>query len=148
MKDQNIMDERILFERREIQSRGYAWLVILLLISVVIQQFFLNAPFAQYAVEFFLMIGCGVYNIISNYSKGIDIWNTHGNGKRKLFISTVITGLATIILLAVLSGNYQIKQLGAYFIGFVLFMYSVRLIMVRLNHKKQQAIDQELGDEE
>ncbi len=148
MKDQNIMDERILFERREIQSRGYAWLVILLLISVVIQQFILNAPFAQYAVEFFLMIGCGVYNIISNYSKGIDIWSSKVQGKRKLFISTAITGLASVIALAVLSGNYQIQQLSTYFIGFVLFMYSVRLIMVRLNHKKQQAIDQELGDEE
>ena len=67
MKGNKIQDERIIAERREIQSRGYAWVVIILLISIFIQQFFMKAPFAQYAVEFFIVIGCGIYNIIANY---------------------------------------------------------------------------------
>ena len=47
MKNNQIQDERIILERRTIQSRAYAWLVIILLISVLVQQFFMNAPFEQ-----------------------------------------------------------------------------------------------------
>ncbi len=57
MTEKPIQDERILQQRRFIQSRGYAYLVLILAVSVLVQQFVLHAPFAQYAVEFFLLIG-------------------------------------------------------------------------------------------
>lgn len=148
MKNNQINDERIIAERRKIQSRGYAWIVTILLISVIVQQFLLKAPFAQYAVEFFVLMGCGVYNIISNYKKGIDIWNPRGDDKKKIFLNTLISGIISVILFAYLSGNHKINSLLSYFISFVTFIFIFRLIMIGINKKKQGAIEKELNDED
>lgn len=148
MKNNQIQDERILTERRKIQSRGYAYIVYILLISVVVQQFFMNAPFAQYSVEFFILIGCGIYNIISNYMKGVDIWNPRGDGKKQILLSTLISGVASVILYAILSGQYEFDGLAFYFVFFVIFCFSVRLIMIALNRKKQELIDKQINDDD
>ncbi len=148
MKSDRIQDERILAERRKIQSRGYAWIVTILLVSIIIQQFLLKAPFAQYAVEFFILIGSGVYNAIANYKKGIDIWNPRNDGKKKILFNTLISGIASVILFAFLSGNYKMNNLVSYFVAFVTFFYVFRLIMIGINNKKQRAIDKELNDDD
>lgn len=148
MKENNIQDERILLERRKIQSKGYAWIVTILLISIIVQQFFMRAPFAQYAVELFILIGCGIYNVISNYMKSIDIWNPRGDGIKKILFNTLVSGTASVILYAVLSGNYQIKNLAFYFVSFVVFVFLTRLIMISINKKKLQAIDKKLNDDD
>jgi len=148
MKNNKILDERIIAERRKIQSRGYAWIVTILLVSIIIQQFFMNAPFAQYAVEFFLLIGCGIYNVIANYKKGIDIWNPKGDGKKKILFSVFISGIASVILFAFLSNNYEIYTLLTYFITFVASFFIFRLIMINIINKKLRAIDKELDDDD
>lgn len=148
MKNNKIQDERILLERRKIQSTAYGWIVILLLVSIVVQPFFMKAPFAQYAVELFILIGCGFFNIISNFRKGIDIWNPAGNGKKKMLFSTIVLGVASAIFLAFLSGNYDVKNLALYFVTFVIFLFTFRLIMIGINSKKQQAIDKKLNEDE
>lgn len=53
MKKSKMNDERVVSQRRKIQSDAYQILVYCLLISVLIQQFIMNAPFEQFAVEFF-----------------------------------------------------------------------------------------------
>lgn len=57
------------------QSDAYQILVYCLMISVLIQQFIMNAPFAQFAVEFFCLIGSGIYITIRNLSVGVYIWD-------------------------------------------------------------------------
>lgn len=148
MKNNYIQDERILSERRKIQSRGYAWITIILLISVVVQQFILNAPFAQYAVELFLLFGCGLYNIISNYQKGIDIWNPKGEGKKQILFNTILTGIASVLLFAFLSGNFQKTNLLLYFVAFIVFFFITRLIMIAITNKKLEAIDKEIDNDD
>lgn len=93
MKNNKVKDERIIAERRKIQSTGYAWVVTILLTSVVVQQFFMRAPFAQYAVEFFVLVGCGIYSTIAHYKRGIDIWNPRGDGRKEILINTLIAGI-------------------------------------------------------
>ena len=68
-------DERVLQERRKIQSRGYSLLVLALAASVLVQQLALDAPFSQYAAELFLLLGCGVYQLIAHAVRGLDLWN-------------------------------------------------------------------------
>ena len=148
MINNRIQDERILLERRKIQSRAYAWIIYILIISIIVQQFLLKAPFAQYAVEFFILIGCGFYNIISNYQKGIDIWNPAGVGKKKILLNTIVSGFVSVILWAILSRNYKIKNLALYFVTFVVFFFIIHLVMVSINNKKQQSIDKELNDDD
>lgn len=148
MRNNKIQDERIIFERRKIQSEAYVWLVYGLLISIIVQQFFLKAPFAQYAVEFFALIGCGLYISIRHFKEGIDIWNPKGDSKKKLLLNTVISGVASVVLFALLSGQYDMENLGSYFVGFVLFFFVFRSAMIALNKKKQEAIDNKLNKEE
>lgn len=148
MKSNRIQDERIIAERRKIQSRGYAWIVTILLVSIIVQQFFMKAPFAQYAAEFFILIGCGIYNTIANYKKGIDIWNPENDGKKKILFNTFLTGIASVVLFAFLSGNYKTNNLVSYFIIFVASTYLFRFIMMGMTDKKQRAIDKEWNDDD
>lgn len=148
MKNNKIQDERILFARRKIQSQAYGWLIFGLMISIIIQQFFMKAPFAQYAVEFFVLIGCGLYVSICHFREGIDIWNPRGDGKKKMLLNTIITGVASVTLFALLSGQYDITNLASYFVSFVLFFFIFRSAMIAINKKKQQTIEKRLNDDE
>ncbi len=148
MKSDKIQDERILTEKRNIQSRGYTWAVYILFISVIIQQFFMNTPFSQYAVELFLLIGCGIYVLVSSYMRGIDISNPRGDSKKQILFSAIVSGIASVILYADLSGNYEMNDLMFYFAFFVVFFFISRIIIIVLNRKKLDSIDKELNDEE
>ena len=127
MKNNKIQDERILLLRRKIQSETYGWLVWVLMISIIVQQFFMKAPIAQYAVEFFALIGCGLYISIRHFREGIDIWNSKDNGKKKMLLNIIVSGIASVILFAFLSGTYDIKYLTSYFVSFVIFFFLFRL---------------------
>lgn len=148
MKNNEIQDERILFTRRKIQSKAYGWLVFGLMISIIVQQFFMKAPFAQYAVEFLALIGCGLYISICHFKEGIDIWSPKGVGNKKLLLNTIISGIVSAIIFALLSGQSDIKNLISYFVSFVLFFFIFNSVMIFMNNKKQQAIENELDDDE
>lgn len=148
MNNNKIQDERILLERRKIQSEAYGLLVTGLMISIIVQQFYMKAPFAQYAVEFFALIAGGLFISIRHFKNGIDIWNPNGESKKKLLLNTVITGIASVILLAILSGQYYIKNLALYFVSFVIFLFIFRSAMITINKKKQQVIDNKLNEDD
>ena len=148
MTQEKIQDERILQERRFIQSRGYAWLNILLLLSVVVQMFFLKAPPAQYGVELVLFIGCGLYNAVSNLRRGINLWSHPVGGKKNVFLDAVITGVIGVIVFAILSGETQAWVLTAFFAAMVASCFGARLAMNALVKRKQNAMDKALDEEE
>ena len=148
MKNNKIQDERILLARRKIQSDAYGWLVWVLMISIIVQQFFMKAPFAQYAVEFFVLIGCGLYIAVRHFKEGIDIWNPKGDGKKKLLLNTIVSGVTSVILFALLSGIYDIKNLTSYFVSFDIFFFVFRSAVIAINKKKQQTIENKLNEDE
>lgn len=148
MTEKPIQDERILQQRRFIQSRGYTYLVLILAVSVLVQQFVLHAPFAQYAVEFFLLIGCGIYNLVSNCTRGIDIVNPTGKNPAQLLAESVETAVVGTVALALLGGERNWQDLLLFFITFVAVMYGVRLGLILLTRKKQEEIDKALDQDE
>ena len=148
MNDKKILDERILAERRKIQSRAYAYIIYILLIAVIWQKFFMNAKFAQYSVELFILIACGIYNIIANYIKGIDIWNSVQVSKKQMFLNTVISGLIVSTLYAVFSGQHEFYNLAIFFLTYVFFFFVIRYVMTFFNKRKQEKIDKELDNDE
>ena len=148
MKNNQIQDERILLERRKIQSTAYTWLVTILLASVVVQQSFMNAPFVQYAVEFFILIGCGLYNIISNLKKGIDIWNPSGVKKKKILLNTILSGIISVIVFVFLSGEDSVVDLIQYFVTFIVFFFILRIVMTKITEKKQLRIEKKLNKDD
>lgn len=148
MKNNKIQDERILLIRRKIQSDAYVCLVCLLIISIIVQQFFMNSPFAQYAVEFFVLIGCGLYISIRHFKEGIDIFSQKGDGKKKLLLTTIRAGVISLIIFAFLSGKYDIKTLTLYFVNFVIIFFVLNSGIIFINKKKQQTIENKLNEDE
>lgn len=142
-----IEDERIVAEKRRIGSIAYRGVVYLLLASIVIQQFFLKAPFSQYAAEFFVLIICGIYTLISSYRKGIDIINNAGKSHKMRAGNILLTGISAVLLLGLLSGEWGFGYLVSFFSLFILFMFSYNLIMEKLIKRKQESIDKELEAE-
>lgn len=149
MSNNQLQDERVLTIRRKIQSETYALVITALLGSVLVQQFLLRAPFAQYAVEFFVVIGCGAYTTIRNLSAGIDLWGTGGakTGKKRL-LSTVLGSLCAVLLLAVLSGQTDATSLGVFFVCFVVASLLLSSGMAALQRRKQHAIERALDADE
>ena len=71
MKRQEIKDERVIEQRRKVSSEVDAILMIVLLVSIFVQQFFQNAPFKQYAVEFMCFFGISFYKLVRYMTLGL-----------------------------------------------------------------------------
>lgn len=148
MKNNRIKDERITAQRRKIQSDAYQILVYCLLISILFQQFILNAPFAQFAVEFFCVIGVGIYMTIRNLSVGVDIWDSHTCTNKKLFINSIISGIICVTLFVFLSGERNVWSIVLIFISFSVVYFILNFTLQYINKKRQKQIDDEIEDNE
>ncbi len=160
MKKKVIQDERITSKRRKIQSDAFGILFFVLLVSVVIQQQFLKAPFEQYAVEIICFFGMSVYIIIGNIIAGD---NMFGEGKRAKIIPLIhslIAGITVTVINGILNysryaGHYEDDNTG-YFIGMlaVTFISSagasfiVLYIFYIVNKKRQEKIEKHLDTDE
>lgn len=141
-------DERVVSQRRKIQSDAYQILVYCLLISVLIQQFIMNAPFEQFAVEFFCLIGSGIYITIRHLSVGVDIWDSQRHTNKKLLINSIISGGICVSLLIVLAGERNVWSIILIFVSFIIVYFLTQLVLRNINKKRQQQIDDELGSDD
>ena len=148
MKDDNIRDERIVFERRKIQSDAYQILIYCLLISIVIQQFILNAPFSQFAVEFFCLIGMGIYMTIRHLTIGIDIFNSTRNSNKKILINGLTSGVISVVPLAILAKEKNIWNLIIFIVVFSSLYFIAHVALRFINEKKQKQINQRMNVDE
>lgn len=151
----NINDERILSERRRIQSRGYTYIIYALVASIVIKMVFMDAGFEMYASELIILIGSGLYMIVANYLKGINIWSINANdGTNRFSKNLIIAGVISIIL------NDNLKKYTGigiadskmtaivYSVSWLTIFSIISIVMYYLNKKKQEKIDKQLDDEE
>ncbi|OMD42024.1 DUF6773 family protein [Paenibacillus odorifer] len=148
MKTSKVNDERIVSPRRKIQSDAYQILIYCLLISILIQQFIMNAPFAQFAVEFFCLIGIGIYITIRHLSVGVDIWDSRSHTNKKLLINSIISGGICVSLLIVLAGERNVWSIILTFVTFTMVYFLVHLVLRNINKKRQRQIDDELSTDE
>lgn len=148
MNTKKEQDERMVLMRRKIQSDAYQLLIGILLVSIVVQQFFLKAPFSQFAVEFFCVVGCGLYLIIRNLTCGIDIWKAREQSNKSILINAVSSCIVFAILFVIFTGEFNLTPLISISVLFVLFNFSVQKLMQYLTRKKQTAIDAKLDEDE
>lgn len=148
-----IQDERILAERRKIQGRAYGYIIYALVISMVIKIVFMGADFKQYATEFLILIGSGVYIIIANYLKGINIWAVSPNENAKKWNKNLI--IAAFI--AVILNDILLKRLGigqskifsiTYGVAWTSVFLIISAVMNHLNKKRQEKIDKQINDDD
>jgi len=160
MKKQNTQDERVVARRRKIHSEAYSILMMVLLASILVQQFLLNASFEQYAVEFIGFFGMSIYMIIRYLTIGLDI---HGEGKRSKripLVNSMVVGITVTTINGVLNyteytESYQEDGIGYFitflavtFISAVVSAFAVLSYLNYLNKKKQAKIENQLEQEE
>ena len=160
MKMQNSQDERVVAQRRKINSEAYGILMIALLCSMLVQQFLLKAPFEQYAVEFICFFGMSFYMIIRYMTLGLNIY---GEGKRAEaipIVNSIIAGIVVTVINGVSNYTQYAKQYQQDGIGYFIAVLAVTFISATvsgyiilscldyLNKKKQAKIQKQLDEKE
>ncbi len=150
-------DERTVAQKRKIGSETCSLLLLALMISLLVQQFVLNVPFANYAAEFICFFGACAYLLIRNIMSGNDLYSRKNTGKKYVLINSLVCGTTICIIAG--SANYArygdkatsdiwlatfavtfLCGTAAAFVGFSIIDY--------LNNKKQKNIADELDQEE
>ena len=156
MKDL-IQDERTVAQKRKIGSETCSLLLLALLIAILVQQFVLNLPFANYAAEFICFFGACFYLLIRNITAGNDLYSRKNTGYKWVIINSLLCGFTICVVTGIAnytrygdnttSSIWLITLLitflcgtAASFLGFSLIYY--------FNKKKQQNIADELDEEE
>jgi len=160
MKKQNTQDERVVAQRRKIHSEAYSILMMVLLASILVQQFLLNAPFEQYAVEFICFFGMSIYMIIRYLTFGLDIYGEGKRSKRIPLVNSMVVGITVTTINGVLNYTeyaeryqedgigYFITFLAVTFISAAVSAFAVLSYLDYLNKKKQAKIENQLEQEE
>ncbi len=160
MKKQNMQDERVSSQRRKINSEAYGILMVILLVSILVQQFLLNATFEQYAVEAICFFGMSIYIIVRYNMVGL---NLYGEGKRAkgiVLVNSIVTGTIVTITNGVLNYTkyadkyredgigFFISVLAVTFISATVSAYVVLLCFDYLNKRKQAKIQKQLDEDD
>ncbi len=161
MRNLKIQDEREIVQRRKVNSEAYGILMIILFVSVLVQQFLLKAPFEQYAVEVICLLGMAIYMTIRYITLGLNVYG-HGEGKESNLLPLVISITTGIIVTAIngvlnymeyanhYTGNfgYFVATLIVTFISATFFTFIILSYLTYLNRKKQYKIQQQLDENE
>ncbi len=160
MKNQDLQDERIVAQRRKINSDAYGILMIILLGSILVQQFLLNASFEQYAVEFICFFGMSAYMIIRYLTSGFNLYGEGRRAKTISFVNSIVAGSVVTAINGVLNYKqyadkykedgigYFIAVLVVTFISATLLAWIVLFCINILNERSQKRIQKKLDEEE
>ena len=148
MEKIKIQDERVLSIRSKIQSDAYEKFTWVLAIAIIIQQIFLDAPFSQYAAEFFILVIAILYTSIRQYQEDATTWHPKSESKNKLLFNIVISGLGSVIFLTYFSGISDTEWLAFYFVIFVILYAIIQSIAIAIINKKREIIENKLDEDE
>ncbi len=159
MKKQ-MQDERILTQRRKINSEAYGILMIVLLASILIQQSLLKSPFEQYAVEFICFFGISFYVLIRYMMLGLNLYGETKRAKVIPLVNSIVMGIVVTAINGVLNYSEHAAQYKADGIGYFIAVLAVTFICATiisfivlsffgyLNNKRQAKILKRLDEDE
>jgi hypothetical protein len=160
MKRKNIQDERVSAERRKIASESFGILMMVLFGSILVQEFLLNAPFEQYAVEFICFLGILIYVILRYLTLGLNIYGEGESAKSSPLVTSIVAGIAITAINGVLNYmkyaeryqedgiGYFIAMLVVTFISATIFAFVLLSCVNYLNKRKQAKIQKQLDEDE
>ncbi|OXX83172.1 hypothetical protein AVM15_12785 [Paraclostridium benzoelyticum] len=148
MKNIKNQDERVISQRRKIQSDGFQFLIYALFLSVLIQQIFLQAPPSQYMAELLCLIGAGFYNIIRNLNIGNNLFGDDSNSGKRLLKNTLFSGIGSVILVAIITGETNIWNLLISGLTFAITFGGMTYFFYYISKRKQDKIKRELDIDE
>ena len=157
MKKEFIKDERDTAQRRKVGSETCNLLMLGLLLSLIIQQTIMDAPFEQYAAEFICFFAASLYIVARNLALGTDFITRREKNRKWLIISSLVGGLTMTALLSIANyAEYGDKHNFITLTGTILifFITSTALMffgfsfLYTLNRKRQMKIAKKLDEEE
>ena len=148
MKNIKNKDERVIAQRRKIQSDRFQLLIYGLLLSVLVQQVFLQAPPSQYMAELLCLIGAGFYNLIRNLNLGNNIFGDDSDSSKSIFKNALFSGVGSVIFAALLTGEKNIGNLLSCFLTFTVVFGGMTYLLYYISKKKQDEIKRELDIDE
>jgi len=160
MKKQNSHDERVITQRRKVNSEAFGILMIVLIASIFVQEFLLNAPLEQYVVELICFMGMSLYMIIRYVVLGVNIYDDEKPAKSIPLVISIVVGIVVTAINGVLnhsqySEHYATDGIGFFiaalvftFISSSIFTFAVLSLMSYLNKKKQAQIQKQLDEDE
>ena len=160
MKKQKAQDERITAQRRKVNSEAFGILMIVLIASVIGQQYLLNAPLEQYIVELICFIGMSFYIILRYVTLGINIFDEGKHARSIPLVNSIVTGIVVTVVNGVLNYSqnaekyksdgigFFIAVLGITFISASIFTFVVLSFVSCLNKIKQAQIRKQLDKDE
>lgn len=148
MKCSKNQDERILTQKRKVQSDAFQLLIYYLLIAILVQKFIFNAPFYQIVVELIGVVGAAFYVEIRNLLLGNDIYSTSTETKKNIVKRSIISGCVCTIILLTLAGITDIKILLVSFLCITISFAGFSFLLYYLNRKKKDKIEEELNKDE
>jgi hypothetical protein len=159
MRNQKNQDERVLAQKRKIQSDAFVILFLGLLMSVLIQQFIFNAPVSQYIVEFIFFIFSSIYLLIRNIVDGNDIFSSNRSVQKIILMNSLVCGLTITIINTTLNyiklGNLFITDFtNTLLISLITFICSTIIAFLAFkllyiaNMKRKKQIETKFNDED
>ena len=160
MKRKTMQDERVAAQRHKINSEAYCILMIVLAASILVQQFLLNAPFKQYAVEFICFFRMSLYMIIRYIMLGLNIYGEGKQAKGIPLVNSLVAGIVVTGINGVLNYTQHADRYRANGIGYFIAVLAVTFISATvltfvvlsciddLNKKKQAKIQKQLDEKE
>ena len=158
MKDKKIRDKRVINVKRKIQSDLCQILILALLVSTIVQQYF-QMPVQNYIVEAVCFVGGSFYILFRNLFSGNLIYSEN-SPKKIMILNIVISSISATIVNAVFNytkyseqyfGVFDMKFLSGVFfflISVVIFSSAMFGSIYFLNNKKQKEIERKLDEEE
>lgn len=155
MKTKQIYDERIVAERRKIQSDLAQLLFVILFVSVIVQQSVFKAGLEQYLVELVCVIFSGFYILAGNMRKGIDIVREIHPLKNALIatsVATIIFGIQNYTsYFEKYSGVLDLEFLSGliiFFLSMCTMSFALYTLLKYINQKKIRRLEAEMDKEE
>lgn len=148
MQNKEITDERVIAQKRKIQSNAFSILVGLLLVSILFQQYILKAPVTQFAGELLSLIAVAIYIPIKNIKLGLEVANPNASNPKKLFVNSVVLSATSTVIFRFVSGEKSILSNILFFLSSTFAYFLVNLALDHFVKKRQKEIDQELNQEE
>lgn len=139
-----IEDERILIEKRKINSRAFSYSYIGLWILLVYRQFVLNQEPSQYWDILVLTLGISFYVLIRNVFKGLYQTYRKKDSKKKNLLIGGIVGSIIFTLIHGIFSDYDLsntRDLISILIAGIIFFITwigVQYFLIRKSEKKAE----------
>lgn len=144
-----IEDERILIEKRKINSRAFSYVFIGLWLIILYRQFILDQHVSQYIDIFALTIGISFYVTLRNVFKGLyQTYRKQQTRRRNMFIGAAV-GTTTFTVVNYIMNDFDlsnIKDIGMLVLSALIFFVAWTGAQYFLIRKSEKKADEEIKE--